>query len=104
MELSNLVPPIFGAFGLVAAAFVYAQVKKHPEGEGKVVEIGNQIHLGAMVFMKREYTMLAMFSAVLLVLLFIFLGCRDCILFPDGRPGLWICRLYRHEHGYEGQC
>ena len=61
MELSNLVPPIFGAFGLYAAAYTYAQVKKYPEGEGKVVKIGNQIHLGAMVFMKREYQMLAIF-------------------------------------------
>ncbi|MCH8177014.1 MAG: sodium-translocating pyrophosphatase, partial [Proteobacteria bacterium] len=42
--------------------------------EGKVVEIGNQIHLGAMVFMKREYQMLSMFAAVLIVLLYIFLG------------------------------
>ena len=74
MELSNLLPPVFGVFGLAAAAYTYAQVKKYPEGEGKVVEIGNQIHLGAMVFMKREYKMLAMFSAVLLVLLYIFLG------------------------------
>jgi Na+/H+-translocating membrane pyrophosphatase len=68
MELSNLLPPVFGVFGLAAAAYTYAQVKKYPEGEGKVVEIGNQIHLGAMVFMKREYKMLAIFSSVLLVL------------------------------------
>ena len=52
MELNNLLPPVFGVFGLVAAAYTYAQGKKYPEGEGKVVEIGNQIHLGAMVFMK----------------------------------------------------
>ncbi len=84
MELNNLIPPIFGALGLAAAAFVYAQVKKHPEGEGKVVEIGNQIHLGAMVFMKREYKMLSMFSAVLLVLLYIFLGAGTAFCFLMG--------------------
>ena len=84
MELSNLLPPIFGVFGLVAAAYTYAQVKKHPEGEGKVVEIGNQIHLGAMVFMKREYKMLSMFAAVLLVLLYIFLGAGTAICFLMG--------------------
>ena len=39
MELSNLLPPLFGALGLVAAAMTYAAVKKHPAGEGKVVEI-----------------------------------------------------------------
>ena len=63
-----------GIIGLVAAAYIYKLVKKYPEGEGKVVEIGNQIHLGAMVFMKREYQMLTIFALVLVVLLYIFLG------------------------------
>ncbi len=84
MELSQLLPPIIGAFGLVAAAITYAAVKKYPEGEGRVVEIGNQIHLGAMVFMKREYTMLSMFAAVLLVLLYIFLGAGTAFCFLLG--------------------
>jgi len=77
----NLLPPLFGVLGLVAAYLTYAQVKKHPEGEGKVVEIGNQIHLGAMVFMAREYKMLTMFSSVLIVLLFIFLGWETAFCF-----------------------
>ena len=84
MELNNLLPPIFGAFGLVAAAITYAQVKKYPEGEGKVVDIGNQIHLGAMVFMKREYQMLTIFSAVLIVLLWRFLGWETAFCFLLG--------------------
>jgi len=84
MELNNLLPPIFGVFGLVAAAITYAQVKKYPEGTGKVVEIGNQIHLGAMVFMKREYKMLTMFSAVLIVLLYIFLDWQTAFCFLLG--------------------
>ena len=74
MEFNNLLPPIMGIIGLVAAAYIYKLVKKYPEGEGKVVEIGNQIHLGAMVFMKREYQMLTIFALVLVVLLYIFLG------------------------------
>ena len=74
MEISTLLPPIIGVLGLIAASYTYMQVKKYPEGEGKVVEIGNQIHLGAMVFMKREYKMLSMFAAVLIILLYIFLG------------------------------
>ncbi|HKJ53450.1 MAG TPA: sodium-translocating pyrophosphatase [Gammaproteobacteria bacterium] len=84
MDFSNLLPPVIGALGLGAAAFVYAAVKKYPAGEGKVVEIGEQIHLGAMVFMKREYKMLAIFAAVLLVLLYIFLGAGTAICFLMG--------------------
>ncbi len=74
MEVSTLLPPIIGVLGLIAAGYTYTLVKKYPEGEGKVVEIGNQIHLGAMVFMKREYKMLSMFAAALIILLYIFLG------------------------------
>ncbi|NCF35204.1 MAG: sodium-translocating pyrophosphatase [Gammaproteobacteria bacterium] len=84
MELSHLLPPIIGVFGLVAAAITYSAVKKHPEGEGKVVDIGNQIHLGAMVFMKREYKMLVMFALALLVILFIFLGWQTAFCFLLG--------------------
>jgi len=84
MDFSNLLPPLFGAFGLVVAAYIYAIVKKYPAGEGKVVEIGDQIHLGAMVFMKREYKMLALFAAVLVVLLYIFLGAGTAVCFLMG--------------------
>ena len=84
MEISLLLPPIIGVLGLFAAAYTYMQVKKYPEGEGKVVEIGNQIHLGAMVFMKREYKMLSMFAAALIILLFIFLGWRTALSFLLG--------------------
>ncbi|MGK0500919.1 MAG: K(+)-stimulated pyrophosphate-energized sodium pump [Oceanicoccus sp.] len=84
MQVSHLLPPILGAFGLVVAMYIYNQVKKFPEGEGKVAEIGKQIHLGAMVFMTREYKMLAMFAAVLTVLLFIFLGWATAFCFVLG--------------------
>jgi K(+)-stimulated pyrophosphate-energized sodium pump len=84
MDFTNLLPPLFGALGLVAAAVVYAAVKKYPAGEGKVAEIGDQIHLGAMVFMKREYKMMAIFGAVLLVLLWYFLGTGTAFCFLLG--------------------
>lgn len=65
-ELTKL-PLIVGALGLLVALILYFVVKKYPEGDGAVKKIGDQIHLGAMVFMKREYTMLIMFLAVLVV-------------------------------------
>ncbi|RLA10176.1 MAG: sodium-translocating pyrophosphatase, partial [Gammaproteobacteria bacterium] len=84
MEVSTLLPPIIGVLGLFAAKYTYDQVKKYPEGEGKVVEIGNQIHLGAMVFMRREYKMLSIFAAVLMVLLYIFLDWQTALSFLLG--------------------
>ncbi len=56
-----------GIFGLVCAVLVFLKVKSEPAGEGKVVEIGDQIHLGAMVFMKSEYSRLAIFCIICIV-------------------------------------
>ncbi|MEM7018929.1 MAG: sodium-translocating pyrophosphatase, partial [Pseudomonadota bacterium] len=77
-------PPILGAVGLVGAFIIYRIVLSYNPGEAKVVEIGEEIHHGAMVFMRREYTMLAIFSAVLLVGLFFALGQDTAIAFLAG--------------------
>lgn len=82
--MSHIAAPLLGGFGLVMAFFIYRMVKKYPEGEGKIVQIADQIHLGAMVFIKTEYKMLAMFSLVLLVLLYFSLGINTAICFVIG--------------------
>ncbi|MFV2056406.1 MAG: sodium-translocating pyrophosphatase [Thiohalomonadales bacterium] len=79
-----IIPPVLGVFGLLVAYAIYVMVKRQPAGEGKVVEIGEAIHLGAMVFMKREYTMLGMFAAVLVVLLYVALGWGTAMAFIFG--------------------
>ncbi len=56
-----------GIFGLICAVLVFLKVKSEPAGEGKVVEIGDEIHLGAMVFMKSEYSRLAIFCVICIV-------------------------------------
>lgn len=65
------VPTILGGVGLVVAFFIYTVVTKFPGGEGKVADIAQEIHTGAMVFMRREYSILAIFVAVIAVFLFI---------------------------------
>jgi len=80
----TLVPPALGILGLFIALLLYGMVKKWPEGEGKVAEIGEAIHLGAMVFIKREYTLLGMFAAAIVVLLFFSLGPNTAIAFIAG--------------------
>ena len=80
----TLAPPALGILGLFIAAILYGAVKKWPEGEGKVAEIGEAIHLGAMVFIKREYSLLAMFAGVLTVLLYLSLGLNTAIAFVVG--------------------
>ena len=67
----TILPPVLGLVGLACAFIVYALVKRYAEGEDNVRKIADQIHAGAMVFMRREYLMLALFAGVLLIILFL---------------------------------
>ena len=82
--ISNLLPIILGILGLLSAFFVYLKVKSSPEGTGKVKEIGDEIHLGAMVFMSSEYKRLALFCLVCIIALFFSLGWETAISFFVG--------------------
>ena len=78
-------PPVVGVLGLIVALVLYRLILKRPAGDAKVTGIADQIHLGAMVFMRREYTMLGMFSAVLLaIILFSPLGLHTALAFLVG--------------------
>jgi len=69
----EILPPLLGLVGLVCAFVLYGMVMKYPEGDAAIKKIGDQIHEGAMVFMRREYTILIMFLAAQVVLTYIFL-------------------------------
>jgi K(+)-stimulated pyrophosphate-energized sodium pump len=64
---------------MIAAFVVYTLVMKYPDGEDKVKKIGDQIHTGALAFMKTEYKYLLIFIAVLVVLAQMFLGTETAI-------------------------
>ena len=81
---ANLVPPALGILGLLIVVVIYQWIKKQPGGSGAVQKIGQQIHIGSIVFMKREYKMLSIFALVLLVLLYIFLGPASALCFIVG--------------------
>jgi Inorganic pyrophosphatase len=65
-----LIPPLLGLVGMVAALIVYRLVMKYPDGQDKVKKIGDQIHNGALAFMKTEYKYLLAFMSVLVVLVY----------------------------------
>lgn len=84
MSVAYLIPPLLGGLGLYAAYRLFGMIMDRPPGEGRVSEIAEQIQLGAMVFLKREYTTLGIFSAVVLVLLYIYLGIGTAFAFIVG--------------------
>ena len=80
-----ILPPILGVAGLVLAFVIYHIMTRYDPGDGIVQKIGDQIHLGAMVFMHREYKMLAAFAAVLLIGIYLSpLGINTAIAFAVG--------------------
>jgi len=68
------IPPILGVLGLLVALGIYLVVINFPEGDEEVKKIGDQIHLGAMTFMKTEYTYLSIFALVVIILVYLSLG------------------------------
>jgi K(+)-stimulated pyrophosphate-energized sodium pump len=80
----SLLSVALGLLGLLSAYFVYLKVKSSPEGDGRVKEIGDEIHLGAMVFMSAEYKRLAIFCLVCIAALYFSLGWQTAASFLLG--------------------
>ena len=79
-----LIPPVLGIVGMLSAYVVYMLVMKYPDGQDKVKKIGDQIHNGALAFMKTEYKYLLIFIAVLVVLVWYALGIHSAIAVVTG--------------------
>ena len=74
----------FGALGLIAALMVYRYVVRQPQGNDIMSDLADQIHDGAMAFLRREYTVLAAFVAVVAVLLFLAIGQASALAYVAG--------------------
>lgn len=85
METLVIVPPLAGVLGLICAAIVYVLMVKYDAGGAKIQKIAAAIHEGAMVFLHREYTMLAMFAGPLFLIIFFSpLGWKTAVAFAVG--------------------
>jgi K(+)-stimulated pyrophosphate-energized sodium pump len=75
---------MLGAVGLGVALFIYGYVKKQAPGTEVMIDLGEQIHDGAMAFLRREYSVLAVFVAVVAVLLSLAIGTTPAIAYIFG--------------------
>ena len=64
--------PVAGVIGLLIAGIILSSIVKKSGGEGRVASIAEQIHKGAMVFMKREFMLIILFAAIIAAALFFF--------------------------------
>ena len=92
MELQVLAP-ILGAVGFITAIVIYNVIKAQPVGNDKMREISEAIHAGAMAFLRREYTVLALFIVLVffLIVLAPSLGFNTALAFLGGAFCSMLC-------------
>lgn len=61
--------PLLGAVGLAIAGMIYLLIRRIKVTSNLMVEISDEIHRGAMVFLRREYSILAVFILLVFVIL-----------------------------------
>jgi len=61
--------PWVGLFGLVVAVLTYVSVLKRSPGNERMRDIAEKIHTGAMVFLEREYSIIAIFMVAVFAVL-----------------------------------
>ncbi|MBF0475404.1 MAG: sodium-translocating pyrophosphatase [Deltaproteobacteria bacterium] len=76
--------PFFGIAGIIVAMLIYSYVKSQPNGNEKMQELEEMIHDGAMVFLKREYSILMVFIAAVFGLLTYGIGWQTGVAFLSG--------------------
>lgn len=76
--------PYMGLAGLFFALLIYQYIKRQPGGSEKMIEISDAVHEGAMAFLRREYSILLAFVAVVFVLLLSMVDQRTAFAFLAG--------------------
>jgi len=66
------------------AGMIYSYVKRQPAGTPVMMDLAEQIHDGAMAFLKREYTFLSFFVVVVAGLLFLAINAHTSIAYIFG--------------------
>jgi len=79
-----MIAPISGIVSIIVALYLYFYVKKQSAGTPKMKEISDAIREGAVTYLKREYKTLAIFVAIMTVILAIFLNVNLSIAYVVG--------------------
>ncbi len=76
--------PLVGVVGLVCAGLIFLYIRRIEVANQRMIEISEAIHLGAMVFLRREYTILAGFVLVVFILLSFAISTHTALAFLGG--------------------
>ena len=84
MEIITGIAPILAVGGLIMAFIIYTYLSKQPDGNERMREIAAMIHDGAMVYLKRQYTILVVFIVAVAILLAIFINPYTALAYVGG--------------------
>ena len=90
--------PWFGVGGLVVAFFIYLYISKQDAGNDKMKELAKLIHDGAMVFLKREYTILLGFIIIVAIFLYWKIAPQTALAYLAGA----MCSMFAGFFGMKG--
>lgn len=94
MEMLSGLTPVFGIIGLLCALAIYLYIKSQPAGNELIQDIANQIHDGAMVFLRREYSTLAFFVIAVFAFLSIWINYQTALAFLGGAISSALAGLF----------
>ena len=84
-----ILAPVLGVVGLVCAGLIYLYVARQSEGTALMREIAADIQEGAVTFLKREYSVLAVFIVLVFALVYWGINLETALSFLGGA----ICSL-----------
>jgi K(+)-stimulated pyrophosphate-energized sodium pump len=76
--------PVIGVVGLIAAGLIYVFIIRIEVPNRKMMEIADEIHRGAMVFLRREYSILAVFVILVFAALSLVIALQTGVAFLFG--------------------
>ncbi|UCE16795.1 MAG: sodium-translocating pyrophosphatase [Candidatus Bathyarchaeota archaeon] len=79
-----MITPISGIASIIVAIYLYFHVKSQNAGTDKMKDISAAIREGAVAYLKRQYMTLAVFSAIVAVLIAVFLDYNQAIAYIIG--------------------
>jgi K(+)-stimulated pyrophosphate-energized sodium pump len=96
-----LAPILMGVVGLIVVSAIYLWIKKQPAGTDAMQHIADQIHLGAMAYLKKQYSVLFFFIVIVFLCLSFFLpgqGISTAVAYLGGA----LCSLIAGFIGMQG--
>lgn len=79
-----IIAPISGIVSIIFAVYLYFYIKKQDAGTPKMKEISDAIREGAVAYLKRQYKTLAVFSAILALVIAVFLDYNQAVAYVFG--------------------